>query len=178
MGLLSKLLGGDKNEKKAVDFLKGLVDEVKEKVEEAGISTGNDTEKRSMPEQAEAVINEAAEVAGGDSWGDVMPSEENQYSFNGTYVEYFDRVFHEEFPSYRIEHAPAPNGRRATIFTFYNAQGKALVVELMSESSEAKKLRKECAAENIPYLRFYYDHHGWWNTRSYVVKRTLAALRG
>ena len=107
-----------------------------------------------------------------------MPPEENQYSFNGSYVEYFDKVFREEFPSYRIEHAPAPKGRRATIFTFYNAQGKALVVELMSENSVARMLRQECAAENIPYLRFYYDHQGWWNTRSYVVRRTLAALRG
>ena len=142
MGLLSKLLGGQKNEKAAVDFLKGLVNEVKEKA--ADELSQDRREERSMPEN----------------------------------VEYFNKVFREEFPSYRIEHAPAPKGRRATIFTFYNAQGKALVVELMSENSVARKLRQECAAENIPYLRFYYDHQGWWNTRSYVVRRTLAALRG
>ena len=166
MGLLSKLLGGQKNEKAAVDFLKGLVNEVKEKAPDR-------REERSMPE------NEGnADAVSGDSWGGAMPPEENQYSFNGSYVEYFDKVFREEFPSYRIEHAPAPKGRRATIFTFYNAQGKALVVELMSENSVARMLRQECAAENIPYLRFYYDHQGWWNTRSYVVRRTLAALRG
>ncbi|MBQ6680444.1 MAG: hypothetical protein IJM76_10590 [Lachnospiraceae bacterium] len=171
MGLLSKLLGGQKNEKAAVDFLKGLVNEVKEKA--ADELSQDRREERSMPE------NEGnADAVSGDSWGDVMPPEENQYSFNGSYVEYFDKVFREEFPSYRIEHAPAPKGRRATIFTFYNAQGKALVVELMSENSVARMLRQECAAENIPYLRFYYDHQGWWNTRSYVVRRTLAALRG
>ena len=171
MGLLSKLLGGQKNEKAAVDFLKGLVNEVKEKA--ADELSQDRREERSMPE------NEGnADAVSGDSWGDVMPPEENQYSFNGSYVEYFDKVFREEFPSYRIEHAPVPKGRRATIFTFYNAQGKALVVELMSENSVARMLRQECAAENIPYLRFYYDHQGWWNTRSYVVRRTLAALRG
>ena len=171
MGLLSKLLGGQKNEKAAVDFLKGLVNEVKEKA--ADELSQDRREERSMPE------NEGnADAVSGDSWGDVMPPEENQYSFNGSYVEYFDKVFREEFPSYRIEHAPAPKGRRATIFTFYNAQGKVLVVELMSENSVARMLRQECAAENIPYLRFYYDHQGWWNTRSYVVRRTLAALRG
>ncbi len=171
MGLLSKLLGGQKNEKAAVDFLKGLVNEVKEKA--ADELSPDRREEHGVPE------NEGtAEAVSGDSWGDVMPPEENQYSFNGSYVEYFNKVFREEFPSYRIEHAPAPKGRRATIFTFYNAQGKALVVELMSENSVARKLRQECAAENIPYLRFYYDHQGWWNTRSYVVRRTLTALRG
>ena len=46
----------------------------------------------------------------------------------------------------------------------------------MSENSEANKLRSACRAQGLPYVRFYYDHDGWWNTRSYVVSRTRAAL--
>ena len=108
--------------------------------------------------------------------GDTMPPEENQYSFAGSYVDYFDHVFREEYPSYRITHEPA-RGRQATIFTFTDpAGGTALVVELLRETSRAKKLRADCAAAGIPYLRFYYNHAGWWNTRSYVVRRVNTAL--
>ena len=46
----------------------------------------------------------------------------------------------------------------------------------MSENSEANKLRASCRAQGLPYVRFYYDHDGWWNTRSYVAGRTRAAL--
>ncbi len=46
----------------------------------------------------------------------------------------------------------------------------------MSETSSAQRVRKACAAENVPYLRFYIDHDGWWNTRSYVTGRIRAAL--
>ena len=31
-------------------------------------------------------------------------------------------------------------------------------------------------AQGIPYLRFYYNHEGWWNTRSYVTRRIANAL--
>ena len=65
-----------------------------------------------------------------------------------------------------------------TVFTFWDGTKKALVVELMPQSSSAQKQRKVCAAEGTPYLRYYYDHDGWWNTRSYVVRRTHAALEG
>ena len=107
--------------------------------------------------------------------GGVMPDEENQFSFSGSYVDYFDTVYRAEFPDYQIAHAPARD-RLATIFTFSKDGNTALIVELLSETSSAKKLRADCAAAGIPYLRFYYDHYGWWNTRSYVVGRTRAAL--
>ena len=55
---------------------------------------------------------------------------------------------------------------------------KALVVELLSRSSAAAKLRRDCQREGIPYLRYYYDYEGWWNTRSYVTRRTAQALEG
>ena len=51
-----------------------------------------------------------------------------------------------------------------------------VVVPILPDSSETKKLRRECQAQGVPYLRFYYDHEGWWNTRSYVTRRTRDAL--
>ena len=51
-----------------------------------------------------------------------------------------------------------------------------LVVEIKSENSEAQWLRNACAAERTPYLRFYYNHDGWWNTREYVDTRVRQAL--
>ncbi len=113
----------------------------------------------------------------GFSWGPEMPDEENQYNFNGTYKEYFDNVFRSEFPEYMIESADVNYGR-ATVFTFWDGGKKALVVELISRKSSVYKLRSDCNTLGIPYLRFYYDYHGWWNTREYVKKRTQNALMG
>ena len=147
----------------------------------------------------------------GNSWGERMPSEENQFSYPGPYYEYFARIFREEFPLYRVEEEaekqplPAnyqwirrlgsnilkplppgsPNRNRSeeearpirTTYTFWSGRIKALIVELMSESRPNNSLRDDCSRLGIPYLRFYYDHHGWWNTRSYVVERVRKALR-
>ena len=106
-----------------------------------------------------------------------IPAEENQYNYKGTYIEYFDHVFKEEFPSYRIEHELWYQGKRA-IFTFWDGGRKALVVEVLNSNADAKKLRAECAASGVPYLRYYHDHDGWWNTRAYVTERTRKALQG
>ena len=111
----------------------------------------------------------------GFSWGENMPSEENQFNYPGTYVEYFRHVFSEDFPSYRLTDESVRKGK-ATVITLWNGEQKALVVELMSETSSAEKIRYSCQKEGIPYLRFYYNHHGWWNTRAYVVMRTRNAL--
>jgi hypothetical protein len=46
----------------------------------------------------------------------------------------------------------------------------------MSDGTQRYKLRNECRAQGIPYLRFYYDHDGWWNTRSYVTRRIAGQL--
>lgn len=113
----------------------------------------------------------------GFSWGPEMPDEENQYNYNGTYKEYFNDVFRTEFPDYTLESADTNNGR-ATVFIFYKDGQKALVVELLSRKSSADKLRSDCRKERLPYLRYYYDYHGWWNTREYVKQRTRNALNG
>ena len=104
-----------------------------------------------------------------------MPDEPNQYSFNGSYIDYFADIFSKDFAEYRVERESVRGGR-ATVFTLWSGSRRALVVELMSENSSSKKLRSQCASDRIPYLRFYYDHHGWWNTRSYVVARVRKAL--
>ena len=111
----------------------------------------------------------------GLSWGDEMPDEENQYNFNGSPIDYFNYIYSQEFPQYRIEHE---NLQRysATVFTFWDGDRKALIVELLPGKSAAKKLREECRAAGMPYIRFYYSHPGWWNTRSYVIGRTRDAL--
>ena len=106
-----------------------------------------------------------------------MPAEECQFNYPGSYGDYFAHVFREDFPEYRATREEVRGGR-ITVFTLWSpAGGKALVVELMPDSSETRKLRKDCAAQGIPYLRFYYDHEGWWNTRTYVSQRVRSALR-
>ena len=174
MGLLSKLLGA------TVD--RTLEQTVKKAVNGAVSSALNAAVKQNTQSDANAAAHsqqtfrQAETEPSGFSWGPTMPSEENQYNYPGSFLEYFAHVFREDFPVYRVTHEEAAK-RRATVFTFWTAAGsKALVVELMPESSEAKKLRKECAAMGIPYLRFYYDHEGWWNTRAYVDRRVRDAL--
>ena len=132
-----------------------------------------------------------AESASGLSWGEKMPREENQYSYPGEYYEYFAMIFARDFPSLRAEQAgrfmgnddravrygrPQPKRRVATVFTLWDGSRKALVVELLSEHAQTTKLRNDCDRQGIPYLRFYYNHRGWWNTRSYVVERVRQAL--
>ena len=104
-----------------------------------------------------------------------MPAEENQFQFKESYYLYFEKVFSEDFPGYRLERT-VEHQRNRTVFTFWQGYERALVVELLSDRSRSQKLRRDCAALGIPYLRFYHDHPNWWNTRSYVVSRTRAAL--
>ena len=49
-------------------------------------------------------------------------------------------------------------------------------IAMLGQSSAAYKIRRDCLRQGIPYLRYYYDHEGWWNTRAYVTQRTRAAL--
>ena len=104
-----------------------------------------------------------------------MPAEENQYNCGVPYRDYFEHVFRDDFPQLRFERELLRSGT-ATVYTFFEGSRKALTVELMSEKSDAKALRRRCAQEGVPYLRFYYDHEGWWNTREYVVSRIRGAL--
>ena len=104
-----------------------------------------------------------------------MPDEENQFNFSGTFMQYFESIFSAEFPRYFVE--KETDGSRV-IYTFRDGGAKALVVELLSEKSSVYKLRKACQKEGVPYLRFYSDHDGWWNTRAYVVQRVGDTLKG
>lgn len=153
-----------------------------ELAESAGLNTGTDGAK---PEAAAPAAQPAAQpprpaaaAAGesGDSWGEEMPAEENQFNFSGNYVEYFSKILREDFAEYRVE-TDASDMCRRTVFTLYSGLGKALVIEVMTEGSGARKIRNACEKEGTPYVRFYYDHDGWWNTRTYVTRRIRAALR-
>ena len=172
MGLLSKLFGDDKAGKSAMDFIKDVVDDVKNDIENIHDAVTNDTGDY----KNDSYSDDSDDSPSGFSWGEKMPDEENQYSFNGTYVEYFDQIYKSEFPDYDVTHEKAPY-REATVFTFRKDGKTALVVELLSRTSNAYKIRKDCAAAGIPYLRYYYNYHGWWNTRSYVIQRTRNALK-
>ena len=174
MGLFDKL-------KKSVELgakaLGDLAENGAKALNDLAQSAGTDAADGSAPQQRPAQPQRPAYGAtSGDSWGDEMPAEENQYNFAGNYVQYFEKVLREEFPAYTVK-TDASDMRRRTVFTLYAGASRALVVEVMTESSTAQKLRRACEADGTPYLRFYFDHRGWWNTRSYVTRRVRAALR-
>ena len=167
-------------------FIKKIVTEVEQKTEKFIENIGQ--EQKPSPGDTTGCANTGGQLYGthnpppvydvpesGFSWGPEMPAEENQYNFPGTYVEYFEKVFTENFPEYSIRHEPAYSGR-ATNFYFTKNDDLALVVELLSEKSHVVVLRKRCRANGTPYLRFYYDHDSWWNTKAYVLDRTERAL--
>ena len=160
MGLLSDLFGKD-----AENLVKSVIQNAAQQGAQRAV------------QQSAPIQHDAPPVQEENSYWDVIPAEENLFNFNGPYFLYFEKVFTEEFPQYRVEREAA-KGRKAAIFTFWDGARKALVVEVMGNTSTAKKLRADCQAAGIPYLRYYYGHWGWWNTRSYVVNRTRTALGG
>lgn len=166
MGFFSDLL-----KDKAV---KGAVDKLKEAAQNAAQGVDPFTGKRE-PAAAPAAETARKAPASGDSWGDEMPAEENQFNFGGSYDAYFRHVFAEDFPDVAVAAQDRPYGR-GKIYTLTRADGKKAVVEVMSESSSAQTLRRQCERDGTPYLRFYYDHDGWWNTRSYVKRRVADAV--
>ena len=110
------------------------------------------------------------------SYGETMPEEPNQYNYNGTWKQYFENIFLNEFASYRKTHEKG-YGKTTDVYRFYNADVQVLVVELCPSKFDGNSLRRKCNAEGIPYLRFYYDYEGWWNTRAYVVDRMQKAIK-
>ena len=189
MGLFSDLLskaGGVKLNDLAKDLDKAVKDlgkAVNEAAEKAGIDLKEVTENAKAAE-AESASREgtfeacpAAEEGGpsGFSWGPVMPAEENQYNFDGNYLQYFDHVFADDFPGYSFDRQPGYGGN-TTVYTFADGGRIVLVVELLSRKSSPVKLRQSCRQQGIPYLRFYYDYDGWWNTRAYIDERVKKAL--
>ena len=104
-----------------------------------------------------------------------MPAEANQYNCGKPFQQYFDDIFLKEFYNYQIN---SDQGKytRLPYYSFFQNGKCVLVVELFSRKSAANKLRSNCKRAGIPYLRFYIDVNGWWNTREYVIKRTRDAL--
>lgn len=167
MSLLSKLLGGKKPSiSDVVDLLQG-----KEQKPASG-QTGSFASRPANPAPEE--IGEETPI--GRSWGERMPDEPNQYNYPGSYREYFEDIFKREFAAYRVSRTVNPRTDKTSIYTFYDGPRTALMVEIMSRRADLQELRRNCQRQGIPYLRFYYDYHGWWNARSYVVNRINAAL--
>ena len=180
MSLLGKLFGDEKKASEALDFLKNLAD---------GKGNGNSSPGAEAPkpepvQQVQQPQNAAQAYYEDEEeeydtvhgwWGGKMPAEENQYTYQGPYYEYFEKIYREEFPQYRVEKEAAAK-YDGTVFTFYEGDRKVLVTEVISENSEPEKLRRICRKTGVPYLRYYYDYHGWWNARSYVITRTKEAL--
>lgn len=188
MGLFSKFLG-DAADKIDLDKLAKTVADAAEKVAGAAEKAVGEVEKavtdtvgskpvetRREAPAAQPYVPAGPTASNGLSWGPVMPAEENQFNYGGPYTSYFESIFAAEFPEYRVEREA--RGPRSTVYTFWRGTERALVVELLSRKSSARKLRSDCGRAGVPYLRYYYDYEGWWNTRSYVVNRTRTALGG
>ena len=170
MGLLDKLFDGNKDlEKAAKGLLNGLLNAAeKEKKEEA--STG-----AAPSAQPQKTFEEEDDGPSGFSWGDKKPAEENQYNFEGPFWVYFENIFRAEFAATPFTKNEISSNRIA--YTFYSGASKVLVVELMSENCSAYKLRNDTRKEGVPYTRFYIDHDGWWNTKTYVITRMREAMK-
>ena len=156
-------------------FLSDLFKKVKEGIDEAEKFIGADDGAPASPSQEYAPAPEQANSSEAGSYYDRIPDEENQYNSGLNYVDYFAKIFREDFPGYDAACERCEN-REAVIFTLKKDGATALVCELLSENSVAKKVRADCKAAGIPYVRFYFNHEGWWNARSYVVNRVKAVL--
>ena len=167
MSLLSKLLSGKK------PTLDDVVDLFKEKEKPAAKPAQPASYSRPEPVYTEP---EGEETPIGRSWGERMPNEPNQYNFPGSYREYFEDIFNRDFAAYRTVRSENPRTGKAVSYTLLSNDRPVLVVELLSRSCDACQLRNSCRKSGTPYLRFYYDYDGWWNARSYVVRRIQNAI--
>ncbi|MBO4327186.1 MAG: hypothetical protein J5950_07930 [Clostridia bacterium] len=178
MGFFQKLFGDSKEGKEALSFLEKLVKEKEKQDAEAKKKKEEEKPQTQAPAPKPEPIEDDEDLGpSGFSWGPKMPAEENQFNYNGSFWEYFEMIFREDFAQYRVE-KETPQGLKRIVYTFYEGERKALVIEVLSSACEAKAIRRKCGAAGIPYLRFYYDYDGWWNTRAYVDKRIGDALNG
>ena len=175
MNLFSKLFG-EKAGKDVANALEELMKAAADGKKKSG-DEPKKPEEPAKPEQTAAPEPEEYDGPSGNSWGPRMPDEPNQYNYKGTYLEYFREIFNTEFPGYTVDEEVSKYGK-TRVFKFKKDGRTALVVELLSQKCEAKALRAQCRRDNIPYLRYYFDYEGWWNTRSYVIERTQKALLG
>ncbi|MCR5294211.1 MAG: hypothetical protein K6E30_03400 [Lachnospiraceae bacterium] len=117
---------------------------------------------------------EEAEAPSGFSWGPKMPDEPNQFNYGGHWKQYFQEIFEQDFPQYELRMEQGKSG--SMIYMLRRDGFVALYVEVMDDNSEANAFRERCRASGIPYIRFYHNHQGWWNTRRYVCLRARMAL--
>ncbi|MBR5947792.1 MAG: hypothetical protein IKZ82_03960 [Clostridia bacterium] len=171
MGILNKLFGAIKN---AAEQAKIEIEHAANSLENAAGKLEDTIEDECVELDASMQQGRQTEQGEGGYWENI-PTRENQYNSGLGYREYFEQIFRENFPEYELGFEEAAN-RHATVVTFTKAGAKALVVELMSEKTSAKMLRWRCENEGVPYLRFYYDHWGWWNEKRYVIDRTSKAI--
>ena len=182
MGLFDKLFGSSGNEvlNKIKDVANSAVKEAENAINTAVNSANTNNggaASNAQPASTQAAAPASSDATSGDSWGPTMPAEDNQYNYNGPYDQYFMDIYTQYFPMYRVTSEKVRKGT-ATVITLWRGMtdDKALIVELMSENSTAYAICSKAKQENVPYLRFYYNHKGWWNTKSYVIRRVSAAL--
>ena len=179
MSLFSKIFGENKD---ARSVLENFAKSVKEELESENRPAASSAQASGpAPHQGQVIPSSepapAQSAPFGVSWGKEMPAEPNQFNYPGTYTQYFEEIFREEFPDYLVR-KDIPNVKNAVVYTFVQGEKRALVVELLPSRSESRRLRNECRRAGVPYLRYYIDHEGWWNTRAYVTQRTRSALNG
>ena len=167
MSLLSKLLGGKK------PTLSDVVELLQGKEQKPAPSKPAYTAPRPAESVCEAFVEETPI---GRSWGVKMPNEPNQFNYPGNYREYFEEIFREDFSELTFYREQNPLSYKTTSYTFFRGARKVLAIELCAQGTDVYKLRRSCEREGVPYLRFYYDHEGWWNARSYVVRRMREAI--
>ncbi|MBQ6304637.1 MAG: hypothetical protein IJK83_11525 [Clostridiales bacterium] len=181
MGFFSNLFGkGGKDIDNALGKMKDLAEDISNYADEDERRIRNN---KPAPAGSEPLADnrfsgsdKVIDGPSGDSWGPVMPSETNQFNSGLGYEEYFTSLFNEAFAaSYQIDKERLRDGKHL-IFTFSQGGTKKLIVEILSDKTHPFKLRKQCRDQHMPYLRYYYDHEGWWNTKSYVTRRTAKAL--
>lgn len=201
MKLLSGLFDmlASKSDADASDLIEGLakeVKEMKEKMENAAgqkpsVPYGTQTVKPAAEDMGKAknIVspdykqlevgvrpNVTPKEESGLSWGEEMPNVPNQYNSHKRFDKYFREIFQKNFPDYEITEEKAVYSRPSIVFTFWKDGKRALVVEVISQSTDVYKRRNECRRTGTPYLRYYHDYHGWWNTEEYVIGRTGKAL--
>ncbi len=129
------------------------------------------------PVQQQNVQQPATDSSGRElPWGSVMPSEYNQYSSGLSYQAYFTQIFNEDLPDYVVSSEPTPYLHEGTRFTFTKNGQVCLIVEVISDRNSAWSFARKCRSEGMPYMNFYHDHPGWWNTRSYVIGKVKGKL--
>ena len=77
---------------------------------------------------------------------------------------------------------PAKNPRR--LLVVFTKAGADKMPRLKNDAAAVHmvnsyvQVRRDSLRAGIPYLRFYYNHEGWWNTKEYVIQRMKEKIRG